>query len=59
MLRGEAVDPVELPRPTRPERRWFWQRAAVPTAITTDEGWQPTSAIDAEKSSTGTHSLIP
>jgi HD-GYP domain-containing protein (c-di-GMP phosphodiesterase class II) len=59
MLRGQTVDPVELPRPARPTRRWFWQRVTVPTALTADEGWQPTSAIDAEKSSTSTHSLIP
>jgi len=59
MLRGETVDPIELPRTSRPARRWFWQRATLPTAIPGDEGWQPTSAIDAEKSSASTHSLIP
>lgn len=58
MLRGEAVDPVVLPKTSPLKRRWFWQRRVeLPTP--TEDGWQPTSAIDAERSLSKTHSLIP
>lgn len=59
MLRGETVDLVELPRNSSPPRRWFWQRKVTVASPFLDDGWQPTSALDAEKSTKGTHSLIP
>jgi HD-GYP domain-containing protein (c-di-GMP phosphodiesterase class II) len=58
MLRGEPVDPVVLPKTAPLKRRWFWQRR-IKLPVPVDEGWEPTSAIDAERSNRGSHSLIP
>lgn len=58
MLRGEVVDPVDLPRPVSFGRRWFWQRKVEPPTPLQD-GWEPTSALDAERSTRSKHSLIP
>jgi HD-GYP domain-containing protein (c-di-GMP phosphodiesterase class II) len=59
MMRGEEVDPVDLPKTAPLKRRWFWQRRSELPTTPMGEGWEPTSAIDAERSVRKRHSLIP
>ena len=66
MLRGETVDPITLPKPAVPRRRWFLRRARSTDNVMAivEENGAPTHGPgpghpDADPIPDAPHSLIP